>query len=67
VREWAGNGKTLIALAVDGEQELEAWERKLTEGEIRYATFVEPDIGGQRTALATVPPDGRIFKNLSLL
>lgn len=67
MREWVGNDKTLVALAVDGEQELEAWERKLNEGEIQYAVFIEPDTGGQRTALATVPPDGTLFKNLKLL
>lgn len=51
----------MVVLGVENESELAQWEGRLD----KYATFVEPDLGGQRTALATMPPE-KIFRELKL-
>lgn len=57
---------TLVYLAVKNEDDLRHWEKKLKERGRMYVTFREPDIGYQRTALATVA-GGELFLNERLL
>jgi len=57
---------TMVYLAVSGEFELSEWEHELDSQNINYATFREPDLRNQRTALATVAPK-IIFQSLRLL
>jgi peptidyl-tRNA hydrolase len=67
VREWAEDHKTMVLLGVDGEAELADWESRLEGMGIPHATFVEPDIGGQRTAIAALPERNEVFEGLRLL
>jgi hypothetical protein len=55
----------MVLLGVENEQHLSEWESKLYD--YKFATFVEPDIGDQKTAIAVLPEDSRIFKELRLL
>jgi len=48
-----GNG-TMILLGVRNRADLEKWEQRLAEANHAHRTFVEPDIGDQKTALAFV-------------
>ena len=63
--EW-DNG-TIIYLGIKDEKELEKWEYLLGLKDIKYETFIEPDIGNQKTALTCITSDFGIFKRLSLL
>ncbi len=56
----------MIFLGVANLEELEAQEHRLAAKGIPFQTFVEPDIGDQKTALATVA-NGKTFKGLRLL
>ncbi len=62
--EW-DNG-TLVYLSVKNEFELGKWAFKMEDYSVKYARFIEPDIGDQTTAIAAIS-DGLIFKNLPLL
>ena len=68
VIEWADEHKTMVLLGVDKEEDLEKWEEKLGSKGVPCETFVEPDMGDQKTAIA-VPPscDGHLLKRLNLL
>lgn len=57
---------TLIYLRVKDEDDLRHWEKKLRQCGQLYVTFREPDIGYQRTAIATVG-GGNLFVNERLL
>ena len=58
----------MVILGVESEAELAKWEESATRRGINCATFVEPDIGDQRTAMASLPPEGtRLFSNLRLI
>lgn len=60
----------LVVLAVKDEPQLFKSAKKLDTAGIRYCTFIEPDRGGEATALATEPISGeqrRFFKNYQLL
>lgn len=58
----------MILLGVKDEAELELWRDRLSEEEIPSETFVEPDMGGQMTAIAVKPSDNcRLFRKLDLL
>lgn len=62
---------TLIYLAVDDVNALTNWAATLSEQGILFSEFVEPDIGDEITAIATLDyPDKRLeklFKDLPLL
>ena len=62
--EW-DNG-TLIYLDGGSERDLMRWGEKLTMRGIKYSAFIEPDIGHQLTAIASLG-DGKTFSNLRLL
>ena len=59
------NNDFLIYLAVKNEDKLSSWAYKLKSNKISYEMFKEPDIGYQKTALATVC-SGEVFKKLKL-
>lgn len=68
VREWAAKHRTMVLLRVESETELMAQEERLNRLGIQTATFVEPDIGDQRTAMAISPAaDPKLFRNFKLL
>lgn len=68
VDDWVRRHKTMVVLGVKNEQELERWERGLKARGIPFSTFVEPDIGDRKTAMAIHPmADPRLFKRLQLL
>lgn len=55
----------MVILGVEDEPELLAWEKRL--GPLAHA-FTEPDLSGQKTALAVSPAaDHRQFRHLKLL
>ena len=56
----------MVLLQVDSEEELIHWEARLKERKIRHAVFVEPDIGSQKTAIAALPSDPKVFSGLRL-
>lgn len=60
---------TLIYLVVQDENELNLWGERLSSEGIRFAEFVEPDIGDQKTAIATVLHENQreLFSELKLL
>jgi len=60
----------LVVIGVDNEQKLIKTKNKLDTLGIKTEIFIEPDIGGQYTALCTEPVSGltrRIFRNYKLL
>jgi len=62
--QW-GNG-TLVYLSVKNERDLHKWMYKLEQRGKPFAKFIEPDIGDQVTAIASLS-DGEEFKGLDLL
>ena len=57
-----------MILGVENEVELDAWEWVLHDLGIVCECFVEPDMDGQKTALAIHPgTNGRLFRSLRLL
>lgn len=68
VKEWVENDKTLIILGLDNVNHLHEWENRLINLNIPIATFIEPDIGNQKTAIAIHPcADKSLFKKLKLI
>lgn len=66
--DWADNHKTMVLLGVADESELKSWASFLRESNAKFEWFVEPDRGGEATALAVAPgDDGCAFRNLKLL
>lgn len=61
---WKNN--TLIYLGVKGEIQLKNWMHKLSRQDIKYASWREPDLENQVTAIATLG-DSELFKNVNLL
>jgi hypothetical protein len=61
----SGGISTLVQLAVKNEEALEHWSWKLDCKNKQYASFREPDLAGQLTAIACVDT-GEIFKTLQL-
>jgi len=71
VAEWllydqSWQNETLVYLGVNNENELLDWKERLDFNNIKHASFREPDIGDQLTAIATLS-DGKIFKKLKLI
>lgn len=65
--EWNANHKTMVMLGVKDEKALVAWESILMTRGVSFRTFVEPDIGDQKTALAVIPMiDRKLFRKLRL-
>jgi len=60
------DNETLIYLGVKGELQLKKWIHKLSQMNTKFASWREPDMDNQITAIATCA-DGNIFKNLNLL
>lgn len=57
-----------MLLGVDDEADLISWEERLGRRGEKFATFVEPDIGFKKTALAVVPGANKnTFRGLKLL
>ena len=68
MRAWADHHKTIVILGVRDLAELVRWEQRLRDSQTRYAAFTEPDMGGEKTAIAIHPAvDPRLFRNLQLL
>jgi len=57
----------MVLLGVDSEKDLIHWEKKLKEEKVPHAAFIEPDIGNQKTAIAALPKDPKLFSRLRLL
>jgi len=58
----------MVLLGVDDEADLISWEERLGRRGEKFATFVEPDIGFKKTALAVVPGANKnTFRGLKLL
>lgn len=64
-KEW--NNNTLIYLEVENLERLNQLIFKLSEKNINYYEFKEPDIDNQITSICTIINDKKIFKNLRLL
>jgi len=67
-KEWNTNSKYLVFLSVENEKELHKLLKKIKIKELKYATFIEPDIGNQLTAIALEPGEKshNLTRNLSL-
>lgn len=57
---------TIVMLGVTNEYVLKKWQEKLQKNNIPFASFLEPDLGQQLTAIACVLEDGKIFEKLRL-
>lgn len=64
ILSWS-NG-TMVYLGVKDENELKYWTEKLDIKDIDYASFIEPDLNNEMTALASIH-SGEVFKKLKLL
>lgn len=63
---WHKHHKTMVLLGVEDEEELIKWEMAL--GEVPFCSFIESDIGNQKTAIAVSPiVDQSLFRRLKLL
>ena len=60
------SNETLIYLGVKGELQLKKWIHKLSHINVKFASWREPDMDNQVTAIATCA-DESMFKNLNLL
>lgn len=68
MRAWADHHKTIVILGVRHLAELARWEQRLRDSQTRYAAFAEPDMGGEKTAIAVHPAvDRHLCRNLQLL
>jgi peptidyl-tRNA hydrolase len=68
IAEWDKDHKTMILLGVDDKDELEMWQSKVEALDVPHATFREPDIGDEPTAIAIHPSlDKKWVKKLPLL
>ncbi len=63
-QDWQNS--TLIYLGVKGETQLKNWGHKLNSLNVAYASWREPDLENQITAIATLG-DSELFKNVNLL
>ena len=54
-KNWFNFSKAITLLAVPNEDSLKYLIRKLTESNIRYSIFIEPDINNQVTAITIEP------------
>jgi len=58
----------MVVLNVPDEQELIKWEGVLDYNNVPYSTFIEPDFGDSKTAIAISPAvDPKFFRKLSLV
>jgi hypothetical protein len=57
----------MVMLGVENESELVAVESMLAQKDDVFETFREPDMSGQMTATATIPADGKVFREFRLL
>ena len=60
------NNGTLVYLGVKNEEELEKWVYRLNLDDIQFASFIEPDMNYEKTAIASVYNES-FFKNLQVL
>lgn len=68
VQNWLDFDKTLVILGVEDEKELEVWENKLKEANLRFYTFTESYYNNSKTSICVEPvEDGKMFKGLKLL
>lgn len=63
VDDWLKNHKTLIFLAATAEQIHDAQAMALTH-KLKYANFIEPDMGNMLTAVAFEPCDKMLGKHI---
>ncbi len=56
-KEWAETSNSLVVLSVKDENELTQFIHKLSQFNIKYSAFREPDIDNQLTAIAIEPCD----------
>jgi len=57
---------TLVYLGVKNERQLKLWRHKFTSLNIKYASWREPDMNNEMTAIATMA-SGELLKNLNTL
>jgi hypothetical protein len=60
------NGK-LIIMSVDGEGQLELAAEKLSDKEVRWVGFTEPDMNYETTSLACITDDDKLFNRYQLV
>jgi hypothetical protein len=58
---------TLIYLEVKNIDELNWWYYKINNKHLQFSSFQEPDLNGERTAIAVITKDEKFFKKLPLL
>lgn len=56
-KRWQQHHKNLVILSVRNEKELNTLLEQAIDRRIRYASFNEPDIGNELTAIALEPSD----------
>jgi hypothetical protein len=63
------HNSTLIYLRAKDEDELDIWKRRFVECNIPFASFQEPDINNQSTAVAVIsnPDSDSMLKNIRLV
>lgn len=64
MQQWQTDSKTMVLLGVENEQELLKWTDKISGP---HHIFREPDINNQATAIAIIPTDNKMFRDLRLL
>lgn len=67
-KQWNTHSKYLVFLSVENEPELNKYLQKIQFYNLKYTTFLEPDIGNQLTAIAVEPSEltQRLTSRLSL-
>jgi peptidyl-tRNA hydrolase len=67
-KEWNTQSKYLIFLSVENENELQKLLYKIQFYDLKYTTFLEPDIGNQLTAICIEPSERtqKLTSNLPL-
>lgn len=58
----------MVMLGLKDQEDLIKWEEVLKSNNLKFSTFIEPDIGDQKTSIAIQPLDNSLlFKELKLL
>lgn len=65
-REWYASSNTIALLMVANGEELRLLVRRAVDRDVSHASFHEPDLGGELTAVAIGPEGSRLVRGYPL-
>lgn len=61
---WHSSSNTVVLVTVEDRLGLSMIAARATDKDVCFASFYEPDLGGERTAIAFVAENGNLVRNL---